>query len=222
MRKTSDIGQQETDPSVFVAKFINQTDKSVFLTGKAGTGKTTFLLSIVQRTHKRAIIVAPTGIAAINAGGVTIHSQFQLPFGAFIPADTLPMADQVSFQMHNRHTLRQNMRLQDVRRKVLQRLELLIIDEVSMLRADLLDAIDQTLRIVRNATFTPFGGVQVLFIGDLMQLPPVVKQEEWDILKHYYKSPFFFDAQVLTDNPPLYIELDKIYRQSDEIGRAHV
>jgi hypothetical protein len=206
----------ETDPSVFAAKFINQTEKSVFLTGKAGTGKTTFLLNIIHRTHKRAVIVAPTGIAAINAGGVTIHSQFQLPFGAFIPADTLPLGEQTTFSMNNRHTLKAQMRLQANRKKVLQRLELLIIDEVSMLRADLLDAIDATLRIVKNASFTPFGGVQVLFIGDLMQLPPVVKNDEWEILKHYYKSPFFFDAQCLKDNPPLYIELDKIYRQSDE------
>ncbi len=213
MRKPSDV---QTDPSVFAAKFINQTEKSVFLTGKAGTGKTTFLLNIVRRTHKRAIIVAPTGIAAINAGGVTIHSQFQLPFGAFVPSDILPESDNLPCKLNNRHTLKQNMRLQDARRKVLQRVELLIIDEVSMLRADLLDAIDATLRIVRNATFTPFGGVQVLFIGDLMQLPPVVKNEEWDILKNFYKSPFFFDAQVLAQNPPLYIELDKIYRQSDE------
>ena len=206
----------DTDPSVFAAKFINQTEKSVFLTGKAGTGKTTFLQNIVHRTHKRTIIVAPTGIAAINAGGVTIHSQFQLPFGAFIPSDILPTTELPTFSMNNRHTLRANMRLQEHRRKVLQRVELLIIDEVSMLRADLLDAIDMTLRIVRNASFTPFGGVQVLFIGDLMQLPPVVKNEEWTILKNYYKSPFFFDAQVLAENPPLYIELDKIYRQSDE------
>ncbi len=206
----------ETDPSVFAAKFINQTEKSVFLTGKAGTGKTTFLQNIINITHKRAVIVAPTGIAAINAGGVTIHSQFQLPFGAFLPTDTLAMSDQTTFGMNNRHTLRAQMRLQANRRKVLQRLELLIIDEVSMLRADLLDAIDATLRIVRNASFTPFGGVQILFIGDLMQLPPVVKQDEWEILKHYYKSPFFFHAQALADNPPLYIELDKIYRQSDE------
>ena len=211
MRKPS-----ETDPSVFAAKFINQTEKSVFLTGKAGTGKTTFLQNIINITHKRAVIVAPTGIAAINAGGVTIHSQFQLPFGAFLPTDTLPMSDQTTFGMNNRHTLKAQMRLQANRRKVLQRLELLIIDEVSMLRADLLDAIDATLRIVRNAYFTPFGGVQVLFIGDLMQLPPVVKHDEWEILKHYYKSPFFFHAQALADNPPLYIELDKIYRQSDE------
>jgi hypothetical protein len=211
MRKPS-----ENDPSVFAAKFINQTEKSVFLTGKAGTGKTTFLLNIIKRTHKRAVIVAPTGIAAINAGGVTIHSQFQLPFGAFIPADTLPVVEQNTFGMHNRHTLKGQMRLQANRKKVLQRLELLIIDEVSMLRADVLDAIDATLRVVKNAHFTPFGGVQVLFIGDLMQLPPVVKNDEWEILKHYYKSPFFFDAVCLRDNPPLYIELDKIYRQSDE------
>ena len=211
MRKPAD-----TDPSVIAAQFINQTDKAVFLTGKAGTGKTTFLRDIIRRTHKRAVIVAPTGIAAINAGGVTIHSQFQLPFGAFLPTDIMPTHIPTTLSLNNRHTLKQQMRLQAKRRKVLSRLELLIIDEVSMLRADVLDAIDTTLRIVRFTPFTPFGGVQVLFIGDLMQLPPVVKHEEWEILRGYYKSPFFFDAHALAENPPLYIELEKIYRQSDE------
>lgn len=211
MRKPAD-----TDPSVIAAQFINQTDKAVFLTGKAGTGKTTFLRDIIRRTHKRAVIVAPTGIAAINAGGVTIHSQFQLPFGAFLPTDIMPTHISTTLSLNNRHTLKQQMRLQAKRRKVLSRLELLIIDEVSMLRADVLDAIDTTLRIVRFTPFTPFGGVQVLFIGDLMQLPPVVKHEEWEILRGYYKSPFFFDAHALAENPPLYIELEKIYRQSDE------
>lgn len=212
MRKPAD-----KDPSVIAAQFINQTDKAVFLTGKAGTGKTTFLRDIIRRTHKRAVIVAPTGIAAINAGGVTIHSQFQLPFGAFLPIDVPPQHTPTNMVLHNRHSLKQQMRLQANRRKVLSRLELLIIDEVSMLRADVLDAIDTTLRIVRFTPFTPFGGVQVLFIGDLMQLPPVVRHEEWDVLRGYYKSPFFFDAHALAENPPLYIELEKIYRQADDL-----
>jgi hypothetical protein len=215
MRKPSETAQ----PSVaeLAAKFINQTDRSIFLTGKAGTGKTTFLKQIIQETHKRAIIVAPTGIAAINAGGVTIHSQFQLPFGAFIPTDDLPFDLPASVSLHTPQSLRQQMRLPAFKRHVLSRLELLIIDEVSMLRADLLDAVDAILRIVRHAQFTPFGGVQVLFIGDLMQLPPVVKHDEWEVLRHYYKSPFFFDAAVLSENKPLYIELDKIYRQADPV-----
>jgi hypothetical protein len=197
------------------AQFINQTDKSVFLTGKAGTGKTTFLKHIVNETHKRAIVVAPTGIAAINAGGTTIHSQFQLPFGPFLPTAEMPLDLPENLVFNNARSLHRQRQLQEHRRRVLERLELLIIDEVSMLRADLLDAIDSTLRDVRHYAMEPFGGVQVLFIGDLMQLPPVVKREEWVVLQRYYKSIFFFDAAVLQEAPPVYIELDKIYRQTD-------
>ena len=211
MRKTI-----HTEPAAVAAQFINQTNKPVFLTGKAGTGKTTFLREIIQQTHKRAVIVAPTGIAAINAGGVTIHSQFQLPFGTFLPVEAMPFDLPTNIVFHNKESLKKQMRMTAQRRNVLLRLELLIIDEVSMLRSDVLDAIDATLRIVRHTPYTPFGGVQVLFIGDLMQLPPVVKHEEWQILRGYYKSPFFFDATVLHAEQPLYIELDKIYRQSDE------
>jgi PIF1-like helicase/Helix-turn-helix domain len=206
--------ESSTDPSVIASKFINQTNKSVFLTGKAGTGKTTFLKAIIEKTHKRTVVVAPTGIAAINAGGVTIHSQFQLPFGAFIPTNT-PVPAEAKVVVNNIMSLKMHMNMSASKRQTLKALELLIIDEVSMLRADILDAMDNVLRTVRGDYMTPFGGVQVLFIGDLMQLPPVVKNEEWDILKQYYEGNFFFHAKVLQDEKPQYIELEKIYRQTD-------
>lgn len=195
-------------------KFINQSNKNVFLTGKAGTGKTTFLRSIVQSTHKKLVVVAPTGIAAINAEGVTIHSMFQLPFGAHLPVEDFPM--QMGARITNRNYIRKNIKLGAQKQKLLRELELLIIDEASMVRSDLLDLIDFVLRFIRRKRNLPFGGVQVLFVGDLLQLPPVVKSDEWMHLKEYYSSPFFFDAQVLRDNPPVYIELDKVYRQQDQ------
>ncbi len=210
MHQTADI-----DPSVVASRFINQTNKSVFLTGKAGTGKTTFLRAIIQKTHKRAVIVAPTGIAAINAGGVTIHSQFQLPFGSFIPSDVFPDYLNPNLVVNNKQTLKKHMNMTATKRQTLRSLELLIIDEVSMLRADILDSIDLVLRTVRGDYFNPFGGVQVLFIGDLMKLPHVVKNDEWEILRNYYDGMFFFHAKVLQDEKPLYIELEKIYRQDD-------
>ena len=204
----------EYSPAELAAKCINQTNKPVFLTGKAGTGKTTFLRQIIAKTHKNAIIVAPTGIAAINAGGVTIHSQFGLPFGLYIP-DSSFVVDSLQVKINTPKTMLKHLNMRDQKRKLLQELELLIIDEVSMLRADLLDVIDMVLRHIRRKNHLPFGGVQVLFIGDLMQLPPVVKEEEWHILKAYYNSIYFFDAQCLRNEKPVYIELDKIYRQSD-------
>lgn len=205
----------QQDPAELASRFINQTNKSIFLTGKAGTGKTTFLRSIIEKTHKKALIVAPTGIAAINAGGVTIHSQFQLPFGSFIPTDTLPDFLNPHLVVNNRQTLKKHFNMVNAKRQTLRALELLIIDEVSMLRADILDAIDTVLKNIRGDFMSPFGGVQVLFIGDLMQLPPVVKQEEWEVLKPYYEGAFFFHAKVLQDEKPIYIELEKIYRQND-------
>jgi nucleoside-triphosphatase THEP1 len=197
------------------SKFINNTGKNVFLTGKAGTGKTTFLKEIIKSTYKNTVIVAPTGIAAINAGGVTIHSLFQLPFGAFMPTRDAVTDFNENHKINNVNSLLKGLQLNTSKRKLLQELELLIIDEVSMLRADLLDAIDTVLRSVRRKNNLPFGGVQVLFIGDLLQLPPVVKEDEWRFLRHYYKTAFFFDSQVLQQNRPLYIELNKIYRQAD-------
>ena len=201
-------------PAELAAKCINQTNKPVFLTGKAGTGKTTFLRNIIEHTHKNAIIVAPTGIAAINAGGVTIHSQFGIPFGLFVP-DSSYKIDNTNTKINTPYTMVKHLNMRDQKRKLLQELELLIIDEVSMLRADLLDTIDFVLRSIRRQQHKPFGGVQVLFIGDLMQLPPVIKEEEWNVLRHYYNSIYFFDAHVLRNEKPVYIELDKIYRQSD-------
>ena len=197
----------------YVLRFINETNRSLFLTGKAGTGKTTLLREIIRTTHKNTVVVAPTGIAALNAGGVTIHSMFQLPFGAFIPDHSAPVfSDSVKFE--TRDSLRRHFKISALKRSVIRNMELLVIDEVSMLRSDLLDAMDFMMQSVRKRN-QPFGGVQVLFIGDLLQLPPVIKNEEWDTLKRYYRGKFFFHSHVIQQHPPLYIELSKIYRQTD-------
>ncbi len=208
--------ENKLSPASLATKFVNSTDRHVFLTGKAGTGKTTFLKNIVHQTHKKAVIAAPTGIAAINAEGVTLHSLFHLPFGSFIPSNN--GINQLSFstELHTPKTLLKSLRMNSHKRKLLQELELLIIDEVSMLRADTLDAIDTILRSVRKKRNQPFGGIQILFIGDLLQLPPVVKHEEKDLLQTYYPSEYFFEAYALKDNQPVYIELEKIFRQSDK------
>ncbi|MDD2982705.1 MAG: helix-turn-helix domain-containing protein [Crocinitomicaceae bacterium] len=206
---------QNTDPAEMTLRFINQTKRSIFLTGKAGTGKTTLLHKIIASTHKQAVIVAPTGIAALNAGGVTIHSLFQLPFASFIPEFGSVNNSFERIKFENKDSLMRNFNMNKQRKNVLLGMELLIIDEVSMLRADLLDAIDWTLRNVRKIN-QPFGGVQVLYIGDLLQLPPVVKQEEWSELRKHYHGIFFFHSKAIQENPPVYIELEKIYRQSDE------
>jgi uncharacterized protein YpbB len=198
----------------FVLQFINQTQQSVFLTGKAGTGKTTLLREIIQTTHKNTVVVAPTGIAALNAGGVTIHSMFQLPFGGFIPENSSPHFDQYS-KFETKTTLRRNFKMSGLKKTVIKNMELLIIDEVSMLRPDILDAIDCVLQSVRKKS-QPFGGVQALFIGDLLQLPPVIKDDEWRTLRIYYSGKFFFHSQFVQQNPPLYVELSKIFRQTDE------
>ena len=198
----------------FTLKFINQTNRSIFLTGKAGTGKTTLLKEIIATTHKNTVVVAPTGIAALNANGVTIHSMFQLPFAAFIPDNKeLPMFSNM-LKFENRDSLARHFKMNSVKRSVIRNMELLVIDEVSMLRADVLDAMDFMMRKVRRIEL-PFGGVQVLFIGDLLQLPPVVKEEEWQVLKKYYRGMFFFHSHIIQQYPPLYIELDKIFRQTD-------
>lgn len=198
----------------YVLQFINQTNRSVFLTGKAGTGKTTLLKEIIQTTHKNCVVVAPTGIAALNAGGVTIHSMFQLPFGGFLPDNSVAQFNENS-KFESRATLRRHFRMSGVKKAVIRNMELLIVDEVSMLRSDLLDAMDFMLQSVRKRN-QPFGGVQVLFIGDLLQLPPVIRDDEWRVLRNYYSGKFFFHAHVVQQNPPLYIELSKIFRQTDD------
>jgi len=203
------------DPASFTERFINQTNQCIFLTGKAGTGKTTLLRKIVETTHKQTVIVAPTGIAALNAGGVTIHSFFGLPFGGYIPEFIPEPVLTGSIKLETKTSLRRHFHYNSTKQRLMRSMELLIIDEVSMLRADLLDAIDLSLRFVRRND-SPFGGVQVLFIGDLLQLPPVIKPEEWQYLQKYYKGIFFFNAQVLQEHAPVYIELNKIFRQDDE------
>ena len=185
-------------------EFIQFTNCSIFLTGKAGTGKTTMLRQIRENSLKQIAVVAPTGVAAINAGGTTIHSFFQLPFSPFIPTAEAKKSFIAKQQVN------------DVRRKIYRELELLIIDEVSMVRADILDAIDTVLRHYRFRRNEPFGGVQVVFIGDMYQLPPVCVGDEWELLRRYYESPYFFHSQVVKQQPPIYIELDKIFRQSNQ------
>jgi len=197
------------------ADLVNHTGKHVFITGKAGTGKTTFLKQIVQHARKNTVVVAPTGVAAINAGGATMHSVFQLPFGAFIPVPLTHGSGAV--EATDRQRLFRNIRFAATKREMYQEMELLIIDEVSMVRCDMLDAVDTILRHFRRQPSLPFGGVQVVYIGDLFQLPPVIPQPEWELLKEHYESPFFFESKVVKEAPPVYIELKKIYRQNEQV-----
>lgn len=189
-------------------RYVEETGVSVFLTGKAGTGKTTFLKEIVRQTSKRFAVVAPTGVAAINAGGVTIHSFFQLPLCPYLP-DVKELVTE--YQMPERmRSLRKE------RVKILRTLDLLIIDEISMVRADILDAIDDILKRYRRND-RPFGGVQLLMIGDIQQLPPVVRESERPFMEQVYSSPFFFNSKVLQRLPYVTIQLEKVHRQSDRI-----
>ncbi|MCW3090282.1 MAG: family ATPase [Ferruginibacter sp.] len=201
-----------SDSFQLASDFINYTNTSVFLTGKAGTGKTTFLKYCKENGVKNTAVVAPTGVAAMNAGGTTIHSFFQLPFTPYLPT---ARGFDTNNEVNDKNNLLSRLRLTTDRKEVMQKLELLIIDEISMVRCDVIDAIDAVLRHVRSQHARPFGGVQVLLIGDMYQLPPVVKDDEWQILSPYYKSQYFFNSHVIESQPPVYVELDKIYRQTD-------
>ncbi len=181
-------------------QFVKNTGTSIFLTGKAGTGKTTFLRALKDKLPKRMVVVAPTGIAAINANGVTIHSFFQLPFAPYVPNSTFKTEG--------------IFRVSKEKQRILRTLDLLVIDEISMVRADLLDSVDMVLRRYRDRS-KPFGGVQLLLIGDLQQLPPVVRDEEWTLLGKYYDSPYFFSSLALKQTGYITIELKHVYRQND-------
>lgn len=180
-------------------KLIETTNENVFLTGNAGTGKTTFLNLLRTQTAKRMVVLAPTGVAAINAKGQTIHSFFQLPFTPFLP-----------------EYKKEKGQIKKDKINIFRTIDLLVIDEISMVRADLLDAIDDRLREYRKQKYTPFGGVQCLFIGDLQQLPPVVRDEDWALMQKHYSTPFFFSSKALQESSYVTIELKKIYRQADE------
>ncbi len=189
----------ETNEGIQTAwDFVEHTGKSIFLTGKAGTGKTTFLKSVVRNSTKRMVVVAPTGVAAINAGGVTIHSFFQLPLSPFVP----------TAKIKNRYDFSKE------KRKIISTIDILVIDEISMVRSDLLDAVDNVLRRYRDHD-KPFGGVQLLMIGDLGQLIPVVTQEDETMLKPYYDTPYFFGSHALALVDYVTIQLDHVYRQQD-------
>ncbi|MCI5228097.1 MAG: helicase, partial [Candidatus Electrothrix sp. AX2] len=183
--------------------FVRSTDCNIFLTGKAGTGKTTFLHNLERDLAKQMIITAPTGVAAINAGGVTLHSFFQFPFGPFVPGSE-------AYERSQQHRFR----FSREKKKIIQSLDLLVIDEISMVRADLLDAVDEALRHHRYNN-QPFGGVQMLMIGDLHQLAPVARRNEWQLLASHYASIYFFSSKVLQQTELMSIELQHIYRQSD-------
>ena len=196
------MSQEHVNPELDLAwQFVERTGVNVFLTGKAGTGKTTFLRRLKERSPKRMVVVAPTGVAAINAGGVTIHSFFQFPLAPYIPNTSFRGSDE-------------KYRFSKEKKNIIRTLDLLVIDEISMVRADLLDQIDAVLRLHKDK-HRPFGGVQLLMIGDLSQLAPVVKESEWALLREHYATPYFFGSQALQQTQHVTIELSHVYRQTD-------
>lgn len=192
-----------TDAYRLAELFSNHTNRCIFITGKAGTGKTTFLKKLREQSKKNMVVVAPTGVAAVNAGGVTIHSFFQLPIRTLVPT---PQSHRQIFAEQRMHAEKRNL---------LYHLELLVIDEISMVRADVLDAIDAVLRHYKYRSNLPFGGVQVIFIGDLFQLSPVVRGDDETALLNYYDGPYFFQSNVMRQLQPVYIELNHVFRQQD-------
>ncbi len=202
-----------TPTAALAIKYVNNTSKHIFLTGKAGSGKTTLLRHIIQHTFKNVAVTAPTGIAAINAQGVTLHSLLQLPFGTFLPQD-VNLDSYTTQQIHTPKSFLSQFKMYTNKRAIIQKIGLLIIDEVSMLRADMLDCADLILRTVKRDP-RPFGGTQLLFIGDMNQLPPVIKEYEKPYLNQFYQNAYFFEAKCLANDPPVYISLDKVYRQED-------
>ncbi len=206
--------EKGTNPQLELAReFVEHTSQNIFLTGKAGTGKTTFLHNLRKDSPKRMIVVAPTGVAAINAAGVTIHSFFQVSFGPQVPGTTRIFSQEGDINSVNDSTAIRKLGREKI--GIVRSLDLLVIDEISMVRADLLDAVDEVLRRYRNR-YKPFGGVQLLMIGDLQQLAPVVKDDEWEILRKYYETPFFFSSLALKQSQFVTIELKHIYRQSNQ------
>lgn len=192
------------EESILAWNIIEKTSANLFLTGKAGTGKTTFLKRLKELSPKRMVVLAPTGIAAINAGGMTIHSFFQLPFSPYVPGTTFGSGEHKRYKFSN------------LKRNIIRSIDLLVIDEISMVRSDLLDAIDSVLRQYRKRHDLPFGGVQLLMIGDLHQLAPVVTPQEEQMIGQYYDTPFFFSSNALKQAGYLTIELKKVYRQQDQ------
>ncbi len=199
----------------YASDFVKHTDRLVYLTGKAGTGKTTFLKYLRETTTKNTVIVAPTGVAAINAGGQTIHSFFQIRPSIYVPNDKR-LRTKADIDDTDKSTIYDHFKYFKERLEIIRGLDLLIIDEISMVRCDLLDVVDRLLRVFRRRENEPFGGVQVILIGDTFQLAPIAKSDEWDILKQFYKTEFFFGSRVIEQSKPVYIELKKIYRQNEQ------